>query len=83
MSSREDYINDVSKPLSIWDEPSATLFHAAEHEVKVAWNRYVQDEADRINESGVLDSYDTVNSYYKWRPELSFSQWLEKQNDKA
>ena len=80
MSVREDYINDVTKPLCIWDKHSATLFHAAERDVKVAWNRYAQDEVDRINASGHLDSYDTVNSYYQWGPALSFSQWLENGN---
>ena len=81
MSAYEDHVNDISKPIAIWDRPSADLYHAASMEDRVAWNMYAQNEATRINNSGKLDSYDTVNSYHKWRPELMFAEWLKLRNE--
>jgi hypothetical protein len=69
-------------PIAIWDKKNAVLWQASDREIQDAWDAYANGEARRINESGVLDSYDTVSSYHQWSPSLSFIKWLALREEK-
>ena len=64
---REEYIRNISAPIAVHDDEGIKLFHLQTDTVKLAWNRFAQDAADKFTEEE-CDSYDTAASYYKWSP---------------
>lgn len=90
-SSEEQELVEVSKgkekPISIHHIGDAIAYYKAPIEVRNAWNAYAQREADILNNSGVLDSYDSTNTIIgrnrdgqitSWCPPLFFPEWYEK-----
>ena len=73
MSRREAYILDTSAPIAVHDKDDIEFYKTLSDDVKVAWNRYAQGEADKFDEN--CDSYDSTNSYHKWSP-CNFRNWV-------
>lgn len=82
-------IDELSKgkarPISIWNEGQARAYYEATEEVRAAWNRYAQAEANIFDNNPNLDSYDSVHTHTgydkeagrvtPWAPPLTFKEF--------
>ncbi len=62
-------------PIAIWTKDEAAKWHAADADVKDAWDVYAEDEARMFNDKAYGPDRNT-HTLHQWTPPLTFSQWL-------
>ena len=65
-----------SLPIAIWDRVNSDLYQASGTVTQDMWNCYAQEEADKVNDPGIVDW--STSLAHEWKPPLSFADWLKE-----